>query len=143
HALAARPRPVLTEHVAQHSAHLSYGGIGPQRLPHRRQQVLRTLGRPAHLLEARLDPPGIALRPQSLEGLDLLALVARTDLHDLHDLVIALEAVDPDHHAAARFDGLLKPVGALLDGVLGEPGLDGRDGATAPGDLGNQGTRAR
>src|SRR5712691_4481826 len=62
--LATRPRPVLAEHVAQHAAHLSYGGIGLQRLPHRRHEILRAFGGAAHLLQARFDPFGIALRPQ-------------------------------------------------------------------------------
>src|ERR1700737_1606076 len=50
--LATRPRPVLAEHVAQHAAHLSYGGIGPQRRPHRRQEILPGLSGATHVLEA-------------------------------------------------------------------------------------------
>src|SRR5260370_25257994 len=136
HGLAARPRPVLTEHVAQASAHLSYGGIGPQCLPHRRQQVLAAFGRPAHVLQRCLDPCGITLCPQTLESLDLLALVVRADLDAVHDFLVTLEAVDPDDHAAAGFHRLLKPLGALLDRVLRVPGLDGRDGTAPPRDRG-------
>ena len=65
----------------------------------------------------------------------------RADFDDLDGFVVALEAVHPDHHTAARLDRLLEAVGALLDGVLGEPGFDGRDGAPPAIDLLDQGRR--
>src|SRR5438132_4355881 len=141
--LAASPRPVLAKHAAQHVTHLSYGGIGPQRLSHRGKQVRCALRGPAHLCQRRPDAGRVAFGPKPLERRDLLALMFGTDLDDLDGLVIAAEAVDADHHPPAILDRLLESVCALLDGILREPGLDRLDRATPPVHLVDQRPGAR
>src|SRR5207247_10543848 len=94
--LAASPRPVLAEHVAQQAAHLSYGGIGPQCLSHRWKQVLGPLSRLAHLSQGSLDSGRVAFRPKPLERLDLLALMVGTDLANLDVLVVPIAPVQPN-----------------------------------------------
>src|SRR3989440_5239456 len=66
-----------------------------------------------------------------------------TDLDDLDCLLATLEAINADDDAAALLDGPLEVVGALLDGLLGEPGLDRGDRPTATVDLLDQRGRTR
>ena len=103
--------------------------MGPERLPHRYQEVTRALGNRSHRLESATGGSGVALGANPRGALELPTLDLRVDALEL-DLYspLVLVAVDADDDALAALDVLREAERRVLDLVLHEALLDGRDG---------------
>src|SRR6476619_1686907 len=138
-----RMRVICTPKLAESATDLADRAPDPQRLSHRRQEVLLGVGRTADPVEGRGGTGGVSFGAQARCTLALAALDLRIDLLEVDGLRLVLcEGVDADDDAGTGLHLGLEAEGGRLDLRLHEALLDSCAAATELVDAGDQLRRA-